>query len=334
MGKMYVVGKRPPRLDPNRGAPRLISHFSAEHMEPDESEPAKPLPEWVLLEYQHILHQVGIFDPASEAADKPTSISASAPTAVEPVQRRERQRTVSAGGLKDLPESRVTFSHLSRATCEALTNSLSAAATTVQTKRSPLSSIPSSANSTATSASTAPGQGQPPTTIVRHIRSMSGVPTSLLAKPERVTCSILSVLDLMSSLRINISSVCLLDPKAPALLEPEDSHRFKWFLFGGILGDDPPRDRTGELRAFGFPGRHLGPVQMTTDTAVAVTKRIVEDGMRMEEIEFLDRPELKYRRGESVEMPFRYIKGKDGEPIMPEGMRELIGKDLDRSFDF
>jgi hypothetical protein len=36
-------------------------------------------------------------------------------------------------------------------------------------------------------------------------------------------------------------------------------------------------DRTGELRKLGFEGRRLGPVQMTTDTAVNVTKRVVED---------------------------------------------------------
>ena len=27
----------------------------------------------------------------------------------------------------------------------------------------------------------------------------------------------------------------------------------------------------------GFPGRHLGPVQMTTDTALGVTKIVVQD---------------------------------------------------------
>ena len=42
-------------------------------------------------------------------------------------------------------------------------------------------------------------------------------------------------------------------------------------------GDDPPRDRTAELRALGFPTRHLGPVQMTTDTALGVTKRVIVD---------------------------------------------------------
>lgn len=42
-------------------------------------------------------------------------------------------------------------------------------------------------------------------------------------------------------------------------------------------GDDPPRDRTAELRVMGFPARHLGPTQMTTDTALGVTKRVVHD---------------------------------------------------------
>ena len=44
-----------------------------------------------------------------------------------------------------------------------------------------------------------------------------------------------------------------------------------------FAGDDPPRDRTSELRVLGFPNRHLGPVQMTTDTALGVTKLVIED---------------------------------------------------------
>lgn len=72
--------------------------------------------------------------------------------------------------------------------------------------------------------------------------------------------------------------VCLLDPRAPKELCPGDAELFDVFLYGGILGDDPPRDRTGELRKLGFEGRHLGATQMTTDTAVGVTKIVVEDG--------------------------------------------------------
>lgn len=71
--------------------------------------------------------------------------------------------------------------------------------------------------------------------------------------------------------------VCLLDPKAEKDIGPEDAELFDAFLFGGILGDDPPRDRTGDLRKLGFPGRRLGPEQMTTDTAVRVTRMVVQN---------------------------------------------------------
>lgn len=36
-------------------------------------------------------------------------------------------------------------------------------------------------------------------------------------------------------------------------------------------------DRTSELRNKGFEGRRLGPVQMTTDTAVRVTRTVIQD---------------------------------------------------------
>lgn len=39
----------------------------------------------------------------------------------------------------------------------------------------------------------------------------------------------------------NKSRVCLLDPAAAKDLSPEDGETFDAFLFGGILGDDPPR---------------------------------------------------------------------------------------------
>ncbi|KAI0472655.1 SAM-dependent RNA methyltransferase [Xylariaceae sp. FL0804] len=121
--------------------------------------------------------------------------------------------------------------------------------------------------------------------------------------------------------------VCLLDPRAGADLGPEDGERFDVFLFGGIL------DRTSELRAKGFEGRRLGPVQMTTDTAVRVTRMVVEEQYTLETVPYLDFPELKFSEHESTQMPFRYVKGEDGKPIMPEGMLELIKKDADKSID-
>ena len=38
--------------------------------------------------------------------------------------------------------------------------------------------------------------------------------------------------------------VCLLDPAAKEDLSPGDGEKFDVFLFGGILGDDPPRGRS------------------------------------------------------------------------------------------
>ncbi|KAI2623756.1 DUF431-domain-containing protein [Xylaria nigripes] len=127
--------------------------------------------------------------------------------------------------------------------------------------------------------------------------------------------------------------VCLLDPRAGKDISPEDREVFDVFLFGGILGDDPPRDRTGELRQKGFEGRRLGPVQMTTDTAVRVTRMVIDEQFTLNTIPYVDYPDLKIDEHESTEMPFRYVKGDDGKPVMPEGMVELIKKDADKSID-
>jgi ribosome biogenesis SPOUT family RNA methylase Rps3 len=127
--------------------------------------------------------------------------------------------------------------------------------------------------------------------------------------------------------------ICLLDPQAKHELSPSDGEAFDIFLFGGILGDDPPRDRTCELRKKGFTGRRLGPKQMTTDTAVRVTRMVVLEGKELDSIPYVDFPELKLNEHESTEMPFRYVVDDKQEPIMPEGMFELIKADADKGFD-
>jgi hypothetical protein len=38
----------------------------------------------------------------------------------------------------------------------------------------------------------------------------------------------------------------------------------------------------------------------------------------VDKIPFVDHPELKINKNESTQMPFRYVKGDDGRPIMPE----------------
>lgn len=133
---------------------------------------------------------------------------------------------------------------------------------------------------------------------------------------------------------VDKSKVCLLDPAATTDLIPEDNGRFEYFVFGGILGSHPRIDRTGLLRdKYGFSGRRLGELQMTTDTAVRTTQRIVADNTKFEDIKFIDFPEIRYNRYESTEMPFRYILDDKDIPILPEGMLELIKHDADQSID-
>lgn len=128
------------------------------------------------------------------------------------------------------------------------------------------------------------------------------------------------------------SRVLLLDPSAEKSLSTADAE-FGYFLFGGILGDHPPRDRTGELRRLGFSGRNLDKVQMTTDTAVRVTDLVVSQKLELNEIPYVDFPEIRFNKHESTEMPFRYVTDAAGQPILPDGMLELIKKDSERSLD-
>ncbi|KAL4914186.1 alpha/beta-hydrolase [Aspergillus aurantiobrunneus] len=115
------------------------------------------------------------------------------------------------------------------------------------------------------------------------------------------------------------SKVCLLDPSAKVELSPTDGDTFEAFLFGGIL------DRTSELRKKGYEGRRLGPVQMTTDTAVRVTRMVVHDKVPLEEISYIDHPEIVINEHERTEMPFRYVNNGDGKPIMPKPFRRTSG---------
>jgi ribosome biogenesis SPOUT family RNA methylase Rps3 len=58
--------------------------------------------------------------------------------------------------------------------------------------------------------------------------------------------------------------------------------------------------------------------------------------VKLNEIEYVDRPDIEIpssRKGgpsESVSMPFKYVKGDDGKPIMPAGMFELLASDADK----
>ncbi|KAJ3252411.1 hypothetical protein HK103_001578 [Boothiomyces macroporosus] len=112
--------------------------------------------------------------------------------------------------------------------------------------------------------------------------------------------------------------VLLLDPASPHELSPEDAENYDYLLFGGILGDDPPQDRT----------KHLGPKQMTTDTAVLVSQRVLEHGIKLSDLEFVDFPEIPLGKKQTVELPFRYLV-ENGKPKLPDGLLDLLRKQND-----
>jgi len=67
----------------------------------------------------------------------------------------------------------------------------------------------------------------------------------------------------------------------------------KFVVFGGILGDHPPKDRAKEFREQNFKQiRHLGKVQMTTDTAVLTSSEILELKQDITTMKFIDDPEI------------------------------------------
>jgi len=122
---------------------------------------------------------------------------------------------------------------------------------------------------------------------------------------------------------------------ADQTLAPSDD--FRYLVFGGILGNVPSDDRTSEIRKFQFPQRrNLGPIQMTTNTAVLVAKLILEDKTALTEIPFVDEPEIPTGPKETTTLPFRYVasshatgqKSDSDTPILPDGMVEYLKESL------
>jgi ribosome biogenesis SPOUT family RNA methylase Rps3 len=132
-------------------------------------------------------------------------------------------------------------------------------------------------------------------------------------------------------LNLEKNQMCILDPESEKVLEPGDNKKFKYFVFGGILGDYPPRKRTKEELTSKFEGieaRNIGKEQMSTDNAVFTVKQIVE-GKRIDELKFQDNINIEINEFESVNLPYRYNL-VNGKPFMPEKVLEAIreGREL------
>lgn len=126
---------------------------------------------------------------------------------------------------------------------------------------------------------------------------------------------------------IQLDNVCVLDPEAPQTIVPGDANKFDYFIFGGILGDNPPRKRTWEeLTPFmkTAEARNIGKSQFSTDNAVYVAKKILE-GTRLENIQFQDGLEIDIDDIESTILPYKYAV-VDGQPLISPELIEYIKK--------
>jgi ribosome biogenesis SPOUT family RNA methylase Rps3 len=112
-----------------------------------------------------------------------------------------------------------------------------------------------------------------------------------------------------SVVSLHLQNACVLEPEAPQLLTLQKAQQFQYFIFGGILGDHPPKKRTQEeLSKFlpHLPKYNLGKKQMSTDNAVLVVSEIAQQGRKLSSLRFQDGIEIKIDNVSSVQLPYRY----------------------------
>lgn len=83
----------------------------------------------------------------------------------------------------------------------------------------------------------------------------------------------------------------MLDMRGQKELCPNEE--WNYIVFGGILGDHPPRDRPAPLRQHFCQIRHLGGIQLATDTAVLVSKLILCNKIKLSSIPMIDAPTIR-----------------------------------------
>ena len=111
---------------------------------------------------------------------------------------------------------------------------------------------------------------------------------------------------------LSFENVCVLSQYSQNALKTNDKNKFKYFVFGGILGDNPARKRTNSIikqlknNKVNFETRSLGDKQMPTDAAVFAAKNIL-DGKKLSDFKFADKLEIEINENESINLDFRYV---------------------------
>lgn len=125
---------------------------------------------------------------------------------------------------------------------------------------------------------------------------------------------------------LRLRNICILDPAATETLAPHETE-YEYFIFGGILGDYPPKQRTKEELTPKIHGkvRNIGKEQMSTDNAVYVVHQIANKKKKIEKIPFQDNVSIEINSMESVELPYRYALVK-GKPFMSKKIVEHLKK--------
>lgn len=130
----------------------------------------------------------------------------------------------------------------------------------------------------------------------------------------------------------NNPATIVLDLEADKPLEPWELEVVDAVVIGGIMGDHPPRGRT-RLISFKYTGaakRNLGPHQFSVDGAARVVVELLK-GKRLSDLK------VKVGVGFTVNsvygeievfLPFAYLVGSNGEPLLPEGVRRLLERGI------
>jgi len=120
---------------------------------------------------------------------------------------------------------------------------------------------------------------------------------------------------------LKLEKVCVLDLDAKKELTSQDKNKFKYFVFGGILGDYPRKKRTKKellsMIKYKFETRNLGKKQFSTDNAIYVANSILL-GKKFSDLRFKNKIEIKINKIESIELPFCYPLVKNKPRISSE----------------